>query len=80
MGIGHGVACDNALDLGGFSRLRAQELEPGGLVAEEVFDRNAGADGGAGRTGLVFGLAVADAVACGGVGVVGGSRPRWVRV
>ena len=73
VGVCHGVACDDALHLTGFGGLRAQELEPCGLVAEEVLDRDAGANGGAGRSGLVLRLAVPDAVSAGGFSVGGAS-------
>ena len=42
--VSHGVACDDALDLGSLGGLGAEELEPGGLVAEEILDGDAGAE------------------------------------
>ena len=66
--VRHGVAGHDALDLGGFGGLRAQQLEPGGLIAEQVLGRNAGADGGTGWQWLVFWLALPNAVSRGGLG------------
>lgn len=48
--VRHCVACHDALNLGGFGGLGAEELQAGGLVAEDVLDGDAGA-GGAGNTG-----------------------------
>ena len=73
---GHGVASYDALHVGGFGGLRPQELEPGGLVAEQVLDRDVGAAVGAGGSGPVFRFAVPDAVACGGICVGGAGYAR----